>query len=957
MTFFSKKLPGPSTVLGYLASEINLSSKGSDHPSGFPQAEQIIAWILDQNTSGASNPSPIREIIGKSHLAEIRNLSSESNTHIFFQELFSWAQRLQRDNQWSTAALVYSLFTQTEDNPFREYLLPRVPQDLRERARENLQVLSGGGPLGRRLEFQAQRFVQGATAPAMIVGMAVGSTVFTSARSLLLPRLMASRSSSLLTTGFGARLTSSSLALVPEVGAFWITSKGIEEYLHPGRQAWDAQSNLRELAALGLTLGLLKSTGFAFGRGHQWAAHLNRSGRAGHLTQAMAGGSLPHWHQTGMWAGISLAHSAEILLGWRQPQSFGSFLTDSLITLAQFNIGGRLSQGFFPGLYRFNAQLNQGMHFQEQQQLQRIQEIRTLERLQDFINRGMGPPGNGNLILSHAGTGSRRLVSKVWEAEINTAQPNIPEARDFLMTMSDHRDPNGSQPKGIPERGQIPDSTPGESNLGDLIESAPSKTPQKEAEIPQGDGEFRWGFDSVFPSEMPGEHNAFQEAVDLITRGLGQPSSLTRSPTTQGEAKPTLDLNQLGETLRWFTFEELQAILTEAGQKAPHDQILNRIVTLAVQSPGHPGRHSGLRLLNAFHTQNFQHGDLVWDSLKRIARCCQVNPTVLATWENTSEKLRSAHPDDGPAFIEAENRLQRTGFPVRTVDDLIEMSRDNNPEIQRSKRVFNLVAANLANLKGSPQDTFQHYLQVQYLVRRISETGDLIRARTLINQGIQGLKATSSGSDSEANLIIRLKNQETEIMSALMNLAILDSPTLENMLTRYQSPSEGNLFNPRSLIRLMRQKAMYHRSRGRVQQSDEILQTSSELLKITLLDPLLKGIEDPELRSSLEVLSDQILETARLNPELSKPLWGNPINDLGNTLIMAGNFRTAYEVLRAFHQMGFGDPMAYMNIIVSGVSETETLLQTLRRNNPESESIAELEEVRDLFTHWEEKLF
>jgi len=177
---------------------------------------------------------------------------------------------------------------------------------------------------------------------------------------------MRSSSSILARVPFATRAAASSIALVPEVGTFWGTSKAINEVMYPGTNVYDLKTNVREILGLGMTLGFLKSLGFAFGR-------------VGATAKQRQWSYLPQhpmfWQQSGMLAGISAGHGTEILLGWRAPTDVTTFLTESLITLGHFNMGGALSHQMFPGIYRVNARIQQKMAGQERAQWEKLQGV------------------------------------------------------------------------------------------------------------------------------------------------------------------------------------------------------------------------------------------------------------------------------------------------------------------------------------------------------------------------------------------------------------------------------------------------------------------------------------------------------------------------------------------------------------------------------------------------------
>jgi hypothetical protein len=263
--------------------------------------------------------------------------------------------------------LAHSIYqTISTEKPERSPILSSLAQ-------EQLSILQGrGGTWFQGLEHQASRFLQGATQPSMVLGMAAGATAFNATRALVLPRLMRSSFPLFSQIPFATRTLASTIAMVPEVGAFWGSSKLIHHFLQPKKGMGNLESNLHEIAGLTMTLGFLKSFGFAFGRMGAWAKQSGPASPWAHPS---------FWQQSGMLGGIMAAHGAEISLGWRPQANLSSFVADSFITLTQFNAGGALSNGIFPRIYRLNQQLQGEMVRQEQQQLETLQRYPWKEKL------------------------------------------------------------------------------------------------------------------------------------------------------------------------------------------------------------------------------------------------------------------------------------------------------------------------------------------------------------------------------------------------------------------------------------------------------------------------------------------------------------------------------------------------------------------------------------------------
>jgi len=273
-----------------------------------------------------------------SRLDEFFSLSTETCPELFYSELLSMGRAAQNhDDEIFSAALFQSLAEGTGA------IGSSIPIALRQRAQTAYDALRGVGSFGQRFEYLGRHFVREASDPGMILGMGVAGTVFSAMRLGVLSRL-ALRPASFWTRGFVAGALASTTAFPAEVLAFWGTTRAYGQLAHPETQRWDRQSITHELASLTLTLGLLKVSGAAaeglFDRVHGINALTGEATRLSGLAQFSRGA----FQQIGMFGGIAAGHFAETRLGLRPATSGDTFWTDSLVTLLQFNVGGRLSQ-------------------------------------------------------------------------------------------------------------------------------------------------------------------------------------------------------------------------------------------------------------------------------------------------------------------------------------------------------------------------------------------------------------------------------------------------------------------------------------------------------------------------------------------------------------------------------------------------------------------------------------
>ncbi|HKY64585.1 MAG TPA: hypothetical protein VJR29_14360 [bacterium] len=265
------------------------------------------------------------ELSATSH-RELASLRAESDPELLALGLLNWAGREERAHRPAAAALAYRFIS---ENPADLSL----SEDLRQRAQGRLAVLGGAGTVGARAEYQLSRFTHEVSNPAFIAAFATGSWVFNAGRAALLARL-ASPGQAVL----GARYLATAGAFSMEVPAVWATAKGITELMAPGSQSWSADTNLRELASLAITLGAFKFGANAVGRAAVGAPAASR----GLLVQ---GGSL---------AGIALGRQLEVAVGLRAPTDAASAAIDSVALLLQANVGARVARTSLGS--RFEAQ-------------------------------------------------------------------------------------------------------------------------------------------------------------------------------------------------------------------------------------------------------------------------------------------------------------------------------------------------------------------------------------------------------------------------------------------------------------------------------------------------------------------------------------------------------------------------------------------------------------------------
>lgn len=389
----------------------------------------------------------LEQRLGRSGLHELISLSRDAKGESFGSGLLSWAKGQEAAGRHDVAAGVYQLLDETAAGD-PSHRIAGLNAATRQSARDHLAVLSGGGPAGMRFVHRLQN-IHNSIDGSMIVGMAVGSTVFTGVRSLFLQGLLNSPTAGLLTRGFGARFVASSGAFLPEVGAFWGTSKVYHALNGTGSLSWDPERDPYELRSLVVGLGALKLFALPFAYGGQWAAAAQGAG----LRHAVLKASQPLWEPAGMWAGIMAGHGAEQhVLGWQEAQGLSSFLTDSLFSLAELYAGAKASQIFFAPLYRLNHGLNTQLMAQERAQI--ASAAAAIGRVLDRISFPRFPGTGGGLVSMDAMVG-RDIMPGLLLPEAGDLNVRIVEGPSGADARSNgavvHGSGGGSGPEGTPE--------------------------------------------------------------------------------------------------------------------------------------------------------------------------------------------------------------------------------------------------------------------------------------------------------------------------------------------------------------------------------------------------------------------------------------------------------------------------------------------------------------------------
>ncbi|MFO1464623.1 MAG: hypothetical protein U1F66_12685 [bacterium] len=257
--------------------------------------------------------------------AELSSLRRETDPQLLEEALYGFAQTQEREGRIDLAAQTYQLAASP-------------------RAERRLAALQGRGPLGERLELLGRNFARQASDPAMLSAMALGGLAFQTTRLAVLSRLAASPTASFLTRGLGARAFAWGAGFSLEFPTFTLAARGIHQAMGDS-QDWSARALGRDLLSSGLTLFLLK--GCSAG-GSGLVRRIQNGAAAEGLFARFSAAAIP---QAAAFTGILGSHLLEARLGLRPQTDGANALLDSLATLLQFHVGGRILRQATGGAY------------------------------------------------------------------------------------------------------------------------------------------------------------------------------------------------------------------------------------------------------------------------------------------------------------------------------------------------------------------------------------------------------------------------------------------------------------------------------------------------------------------------------------------------------------------------------------------------------------------------------
>jgi len=334
--------------------------------------------VLHLGTSPAGSQGPhgrLSDIASQ----ELNHLATETDPLLREEGLLNLAAREESAGNIQSALELYSAVTETS---------------LQRRAQRRIEALLGRGSLGDRAEILLRDLSREASNPASLISMGIASSVFRIVRLGALAELSSHSSANFFTRGLGARWAASLAGFALEAPAYTLSARA----LRASGDVETAQPGLaEELASSYLLLGALKLSG-ALGSGIT-----RRFGS----TQPFVSSLL---RQSSLLGGIALGRRLEVLAHLRPNQDGTALLVDSLATLLNFHVSGRLAQEAFGPRF---AAWEQGM-----------------EARSELLSRRL-PPG---------GTPSLSLFEPSWSLSGQSER----NPQESLIVMMDSDDPNSS---------------------------------------------------------------------------------------------------------------------------------------------------------------------------------------------------------------------------------------------------------------------------------------------------------------------------------------------------------------------------------------------------------------------------------------------------------------------------------------------------------------------------------
>ncbi len=269
-------------------------------------------------------------------LAPWQSLAEETYAPLYFDDLFSLAQDLERRGAGELAARTYQSIVQHSDET----------GSINRRARLRLEVLAGHGPLGEQIETSFSQLAEQVTSPELLLGMGAGSLAYGLTR---FGSTVLFRSAGL--GGASLRWGSRAIGVAAEAGAFVSVSRGVQ-ILRGDRpfHQWHNQWGNEWVHTLGMLL-TLRTVG--------WGVRSLYG--PGYIPQSSFDFGLARLgEKAAMGLGLFTYHYGEAMLASEQP-SLPNLAAQTLAETLVFVGAGQLSKSLWgPRLRALETRMEQG---------------------------------------------------------------------------------------------------------------------------------------------------------------------------------------------------------------------------------------------------------------------------------------------------------------------------------------------------------------------------------------------------------------------------------------------------------------------------------------------------------------------------------------------------------------------------------------------------------------------
>ncbi|MBL7684928.1 MAG: hypothetical protein JNK65_02705 [Deltaproteobacteria bacterium] len=353
--------------------------------------------------------------------------------------------------------------------------------------------------------------------------------------------------------------------------------------------------------------------------------------------------------------------------------------------------------------------------------------------------------------------------------------------------------------------------------------------------------------------------------------------------------------------------------------------------------------------------------ETIQSSILRLLNVSETHPERSQDWRSASVEIEQAgHLLDSEfreKALEIENRLLETGSHYSILDRLFSELDPNLTSKQRHfyRQNLNMTVAVIGTASWRHLSSERIFLESLYLARRFLSSGDTVSAEYILRQGISAVKSDAR----EANRLRDYMRQRQQSIFQFMNqVAVLDSTSLLWLQEQYEIKDPAEYPSVTVVIRNLRERLLYPSSRMTEEDSIRMLGTLRYLTERRVVEPLRDFIRAEgrlfrENASFLNQFAQQSVEVIASAQAFDSSNDSLRIAELGNLLLDAGHYRLAYEMMRRFYEIGYGDPMAYMNFLVSAVTQVEIL---------QHKGVSELQEqelsrVQNRLMRWQQEFY